>query len=154
MKRLASLGKRLVTPILSLVLGFAVQAWATNTQLYTVGNYQPAYNLQAATSCTVKANTSGGCSGLATGDCGTFIDFTSNSPVTVTLPNNLNVPGCPITMQQSGTGLVTLSPYTPTALNGPHSFTKSAGANAIFGVRVKSNLSGTNAIYTFFGDGS
>lgn len=131
---------------ISMLSGYA---WAA-TQLGTIGNYQPAYLAQAGTSCTVSA-TGSGCSGLTTGDCGTFIDTTNGSAVTVTLPNNVTVPSCGVTFQQDGAGLVTFSTASGATLNNSHSFTKSAGQNAIFGVRVKTT--GSSTVWTMFGDG-
>lgn len=137
--------------VAALLIGvFCGYAWAA-TQLGTIGNYQPAHLVQAGTSCTISATTSG-CSGLSTGDCGTFIDFTSSTTVTVTVPNNVTIPGCPVTAQQDGTGQIVFVTASGAVLNNFHSFTKSVGQNAIFGVRVKTT--GASSVWTFFGDGS
>jgi hypothetical protein len=125
-------------------------AWAA-TQLGTVGNYQPQHITQAGTSCTISATTTG-CGGLSTGDCGLFIDFTAGATVTVTLPNNVTVPGCPVTMQQDGAGLVKFVTATGATLNGFGSFTQSAGQYAIFGVRVMTT--GVSTAWTFYGNGA
>lgn len=133
-----------------LLIGMASgYAWAA-TQLGTIGNFQPQYLTQTTTSCTVSASSSG-CAGLSTGDCGTFIDVTNSGAVTITLPNNVSVPSCGVTFQQDGAGLVTLATASGATLNSSHSFTKSAGQNAIFGARVKTT--GSSTVWTFFGDG-
>lgn len=133
------------------LVGASIMAWAAQTQLGTVGNYQPYHAIQAGTSCTISATTTG-CSGLTTGDCGTFIDFTSNSAITVTLPNNVTVPGCPVTTQQNGTGQITYTAASGATLNSAHSYTKSFGQNAISGVRVKTT--GGSTVWTLYGDGA
>jgi hypothetical protein len=137
--------------VAALLVGVASgYAWAA-TQLGTVGNYQPQHITQAGTSCTISATTTG-CGGLSTGDCGLFIDFTAATTITVTLPNNVTVPGCPVTMQQDGAGLVQFVAASGASLTSSHSFVQSAGTNAIFGVRVKTT--GSSTVWTFFGDGA
>lgn len=131
--------------------GFALAA-ETGTNLGTVGNYKIASMPQAGTSCTLS-NTAAGCSTQPIGDSGTLVDFTSASAVTVTLPNNLPV-GFTFTAEQDGAGTVTFSCASAGCLHSPGGFVQSSGQYAIFGVRVHSNVGGSAAQYTFFGQGA
>jgi hypothetical protein len=90
---------------------------------------------------------------LASSDCGKLIRFTSNSAITVTLPNSLSV-GCHIAMAQIGTAQVTLSAASGATLNSAHNYTKTYGQYAIIGVSVGINSGGSAATYLFTGDGA
>lgn len=124
----------------------------TATQTFaTIGGYKANIGTQSGTSCTL-ADGSSGCGGVSSGDCGIFITFSSNSTVTVTLPNSLPA-GCQVALTQNGTGSVTLSAASGATLNSPHSFTgKTAGQFSTIGVTVETNSGGSSAVYKLTGD--
>lgn len=78
------------------------------------------------------------------------IRTTSGSSVTITLPNNLPA-GRGIAVSQDGAGQVTFSPASGATLHNLDSETKTAGQYAIVGLFVKTNTTGTNAVYSLSG---
>jgi hypothetical protein len=90
---------------------------------------------------------------LAAGDCGTTIEYTSASAVTVTAPNSLVI-GCHIAIVQGGAGQVTVSAGASATLVSAHSYTKTFGQNAGIGLSVIENAGGSAAKYFLFGDGA
>lgn len=90
---------------------------------------------------------------LAAGDCGTTIEYTSASAVTVTGPNSLVI-GCHIAIVQGGAGQVTVAAGTGASLVSAHSYTKTFGQNAGIGLSVIENSGGAAAKYFLFGDGA
>jgi hypothetical protein len=90
---------------------------------------------------------------LAAGDCGTTIEYTSASAVTVTGPNSLVI-GCHIAIVQGGAGQVTVAAGSGATLVSAHSYTKTFGQNAGIGLSVIENAGGTAAKYFLFGDGA
>ncbi len=90
---------------------------------------------------------------LTAADCGKTVYFTSSSPVTVTLPNNLPVP-CAVPLEQGGTGqITTVAGSGATGPSNPRSFTKTFAQFAIIIVSVDTN-SGTNGHWILTGDGA
>jgi hypothetical protein len=87
---------------------------------------------------------------LAAGDCGTTIEYTSASAVTVTAPNSLVI-GCHIAIVQGGAGQVTVSAGASATLVSAHSYTKTFGQNAGIGLSVIENAGGSAAKYFLFG---
>lgn len=107
----------------------------------------------ATTSCTLGTTTSS-CSAQTTGDCGTFINFTASTAVTVTIPDTLPR-GCQVALMQQGTGSVSLTAGSGATLETPHSFTgKTAGQYSTIGVTIISNTGGTAAVAVMTGDGA
>jgi hypothetical protein len=103
---------------------------------------------------TAKVTTQSGTTyTLASTDCGTRILFTSNSAVTVTLPNSLAV-GCEVSMSQYGTSKVSVAAASGATVNSRNSFTGTSGQYASIGVIVDQNSSGTAGVYELVGDGS
>jgi hypothetical protein len=90
---------------------------------------------------------------LAATDCGTTIEYTSASAVTVTAPNSLVI-GCHIAIVQGGAGQVTVSAGASATLVSAHSYTKTFGQNAGIGLSVIENAGGSAAKYFLFGDGA
>lgn len=90
---------------------------------------------------------------LAATDCGTTIEYTSASAVTVTAPSSLVI-GCHIAIVQGGAGQVTISPGASATLVSAHSYTKTFGQNAGIGLSVIENAGGSAAKYFLFGDGA
>ena len=106
------------------------------------GGFEGAVSTQSGTTYT-----------LAAADCGTTIEFTSASAITVTLPNSLS-PGCHIAVEQNGAGQITFSAASGATLQSAHSFTKTFGQYAIVGLSVLSNSGGSAAVWTLSGDGA
>jgi hypothetical protein len=119
---------------LGIVAGFVVAA--APTFLGTVG---PSVNSNRIVP--------GGTASLSKTDCNTIIDFTSNSPVMVTVPSNLPF-NCVVSGEQLGVGPVSFVGPISSVSNA----TKSAGQFAMFGVRVHSNVGGSAAKITLFGE--
>lgn len=84
---------------------------------------------------------------LSKTDCNTIVDFTSNSPVIVTVPPTLPF-NCVVTGEQLGVGPVSFVGPISSVTNA----TKSAGQFAVFGIRVHSNTGGSAAKITLFGE--
>lgn len=90
---------------------------------------------------------------LASTDCGTMVNFSSASAVTVTLPNSLPV-GCWVNLLQGGAGKVSVSAGAGATLHSPHAYTGTFNQYAVIAMYVDSNAGGTAADYLFTGDGS
>lgn len=105
----------------------------------TLGTVGPSVNSNRVVSGTSTA--------LSKTDCNTIIDFTSNSPVMVTVPSNLPF-NCVVTGEQLGVGPVSFVGPISSLTNA----TKSAGQFAVFGIRVHSNTGGSAAKITLFGE--
>lgn len=102
-------------------------------------NYKAKLNLQTGTTYT-----------LASTDTGKVVDHSNASAITVTLPNNLPVGFC-CTYSQTGAGQVTFSAASGATLNSYTSKTKIAGQYAAVTIWVRSNSTGTNAVYVISG---
>lgn len=90
---------------------------------------------------------------LASTDCGTRIIFTSNSAVTVTMPNSVVV-GCTISLVQYGTAKVTVTAASGAVLRSSHAFTGTSAQYSKIEVSVDTNVGGVTANWTLTGDGS
>ncbi len=89
---------------------------------------------------------------LAATDCGTTINFTSGSAITVTTLNSLPI-GCGIAILQAGAGQITVANGASATMNSAHSYTKTFGQWAIIGLYVDTN-SGSAAHFVLTGDGA
>jgi hypothetical protein len=89
---------------------------------------------------------------LARADCGTQIDFTNGSTITVTIPNSLPI-GCGISLRQGGLGQVQPAAGSGATLRTPHGFVGTSAQYAIIGINVAENSGGSAAIADFVGDG-
>lgn len=89
---------------------------------------------------------------LTIDDSGTVIDFTSNSPIVVTLPNNMPY-GTIFTFQPNGTGVIAMTSSFGATLRMPTGITKCGPRYSACGVRVFQNTGGVSAQYSFFGAG-
>jgi hypothetical protein len=83
-------------------------------------------------------------------DNGNYIYYTSNSAVTLTVPNNLPADFTCLIIQQ-GSGQVTFSAASGTTLVNYDSHTKTAGQKAIATLIITSNTDGVSASGNFFG---
>lgn len=102
----------------------------------------------------INVTTQGGTSyTLLSTDCGTRIVFTSNSAVTVTMPNSLVV-GCSVSIVQYGTAKVSVTAASGGALRSGHSFTGTAAQYSKIDVTVDTNVGGAAANWTLTGDAS
>ena len=92
---------------------------------------------------------------LANTDCGTVINFTSGTAVTVTIPATLNV-DCSVNILQTGAGQVSMTGTAVTAatLHSAHAFTKTGGQYAMITIFIYSNAGGSSAIADLLGDGA
>lgn len=92
---------------------------------------------------------------LAATDCGTEVDFTNASAVTVTAPATLPA-GCNISILQVGAGQVAVNGTAVTAatLHSADSFTKTAAQWAIIGLNIYKNAGGSSAIAILTGRGA
>lgn len=102
------------------------------------------WSTQSGTTYTLQSN-----------DCGTGIRFTSNSAVTVTIPNSLSA-GCDIKIAQFGTAKVSVngSAVPAATLRSPHSYTGTFAQYSVIQVDVDANPGGSSADALFEGDGS
>ena len=111
----------------------------------------------AASASTIPVTSQSGTTyTLASTDCGSWINFTSNSAVTVTIPATLAT-GCSIAMLQAGTAKVsvngsavtaaTLETYGGTA-------TGTAGQWAAIGITIEANVGGSSAVAVLQGSSS
>lgn len=89
---------------------------------------------------------------LTAADSGTIIDFISNSPIVVTLPNNMSY-GTIFTFQPNGSGSISMTVALGATLRMPTGITKCGPQFSACGVRVYQNTSGSAAQYSFFGVG-
>jgi hypothetical protein len=89
---------------------------------------------------------------LAAADCGTQIDFTNASTITVTIPNSMPI-GCGISLRQGGTGQVQPAAGSGATLRTPHGFVGTSAQYAIIGLNIAENSGGAAAIADFVGDG-
>lgn len=106
-----------------------------------------------ASTLGTQNNQSGTSYTLVSSDCGKTVYFTSSSPVTVTLPNNLPVP-CTVQLEEGGAGQLQAIPASgATGPSNPHGFTKTFGQFAVITVFVDTN-SGTNGHWILTGDGA
>jgi hypothetical protein len=128
--------------------------WVNNANAVFT-NVAQSFTAQQTFASTIgtQNNQSGTTYTLAATDCGKTVYFTSSSPITVTLPNNLAVP-CTAQLEQGGAGQVTAIPASgATGPNNPHGFTKTFGQYAVITVFVDTN-SGTNGHWILTGDGA
>lgn len=100
-------------------------------------------------------NQSGTTYTLANTDCGTVVNFTSGTAVTVTIPATLNL-DCSVNILQTGAGQVSMTGTAVTAatLHSSHSFTKTAGQYAMITIFIYQNSGGSSAIADLLGDGA
>lgn len=106
----------------------------------TITNFTTSLNQQTGVTYT-----------LQTSDRGKIVELSNASAITVTLPNSLPQ-GFSCLVVQSGAGQVTLTAASGATLLNRQSFTKTAGQNAGLTLYVRSNTSGTNAVYVSIGD--
>lgn len=93
---------------------------------------------------------------LASSDCGSLINFTNASAVTVTIPATLPL-GCNIAFLQAGAGKVSVngSAVTPATLQVyGGTATGSAGQWATIGISIQSNVGGSAAVAVLQGNAS
>lgn len=89
---------------------------------------------------------------LTLGDAGQYLQFTSNSPVTVTVPASSGVPypiGIVVIVEQYGLGGVTFVPDTGVALNAHNGLT-TGGQYAV--AQMKNGSNGSGDTWTVLGD--
>lgn len=88
---------------------------------------------------------------LQASDNGKVLRFTSNSAVTVTMPNSLSA-GWNALWSQEGTGQVTFSTGSGATRRNRLGHTKSAGQYAEGSLSVRTNSGGSSAVYFLSGD--
>lgn len=94
---------------------------------------------------------------LASTDCGTTVQFTSSSSVTVTIPNTL-LAGCSIAMEQQGDTSaaavsITGSAVTPATLHKAFTNGTTRVQYSVIGITIESGT-GSNAVAVMWGDGA
>lgn len=90
---------------------------------------------------------------LSATDCGYKIITTTASPFTLNTFSGAEV-GCPVTVEQKGTGQVTVFPGAGATQTSSHGYSKTYGQYAVIVLEVDSNSLGTNANWNISGDGS
>ena len=143
---------RLAAVCLGVILAGAVVAQITLASTTVIGTTGGSRNPVPAVFGTVSSQ-SGTTYTLAVGDCGTTVQFTSGSAITVTLPNSITAV-CNIAIEQDGAGQITFSAASGATLHSAHSYTKTYGQYAIVGVSVLSNSGGSSAVWYLTGDGA
>jgi hypothetical protein len=88
-------------------------------------------------------------------DCGTQINFTSNSAITATIPATLPV-GCNIAILEVGTAKVSVngSAVTAATLESASSYSGTRAQWSMIGISIEANAGGSSAVALLTGDGS
>jgi hypothetical protein len=111
----------------------------------------------AAGSATIPITTQSGTTyTLQASDCGSWINFTSNSAVTVTIPATLSL-GCSVAMLQAGTAKVSVNGSAVAAATLQTyggSATGTSGQWAAIGITIEANVGGSAAVAVLQGSSS
>jgi hypothetical protein len=112
----------------------------------TFGSTKGKIRTQSSASDTLDTSTG------ATSDCGGTVLYTSNVPITVTLPTT-GSPPCSMALEQGSTGRIMLANAGSPPFTSVHGFTGSFnGAGAIIGLFMDTNVGGSAAHYVLTGD--
>jgi hypothetical protein len=134
--------------MMRLIIGVAAALWIGGAAAQTIGPAPGSFGLLTVTTQSGTTYT------LSATDCGTEINFTSNSAVTVTIPATLPI-GCSVAALQVGTAKVSVngSAVTPATLQTyGGSATGTAGQWAMIGVTIEANVGGSAAVAVLQGN--